>query len=281
MKNIPIGTMIRCADVTEQRIAFYHEIGLDSIQIAGVYETHLATSAEARKNTDDLCKLLERYSLTVPSMFLSFPNQNWSDARNGVGLVPESTRTERMLLSCRQMNWAKRLFGTRYILCHVGWFPEEDTPQFEKIIAELKLLTEFAAANDQMFLFETGDETVEQFKHILELLDSPAAGVNFDHANLLIYNRDDPAVLLDKMIGSVKAVHCKDAVRPTPDRSYGKETVLGKGETHFAELLTRLLNCGFSGPLVIERELPFGPEQENDVRCAVEYIKNIMEMVSV
>ena len=275
MRN-PLGTMIRCADVTEKRLAFYHEIGLDSIQIAGVYESHLSPSEEGRRNTGILSGLLDRYELSVPSMFLSYPAQNWSDPKNGVGLTPEGTRTERMILSCRQMNWAKQHFGTRFVLCHVGWFPEEDTPPFDKIIAELKLLADFAEANGQMFLFETGDERVADFKNILKRIGSPATGVNFDPANLLIYNRDDPAVMIREMRGDIRSVHCKDARRPVPGDLRGRETVLGKGDTRFGDLLADLLSGGFDGPLVIERELPFGPEQEADVREAVGFIKGIM-----
>ena len=57
----------------------------------------------------------------------------------------------------------------------------------------------------------------------------------------------------------------------------GRETPLGKGSTHFATLLRRLVDSGFQGPLIIERELPPGPEQERDVAEAVQFLNSLMK----
>ena len=52
--------------------------------------------------------------------------------------------------------------------------------------------------------------------------------------------------------------------------------MLGKGSTHFTGLLEKLLKGGFGGPLIIERELPLGPEQEKDIADAVKLIKSVV-----
>ena len=119
--NMPsIGTLLRCGSIDERRIAYYHEIGLDSLQIAGVYEDWLAPGEAALNASDAFFELFRKYGITVPTMFMSYPNQDWKHPREGIGLVPEKTRAERMILSCRQMNWAKR-YGIRYITCHAGF----------------------------------------------------------------------------------------------------------------------------------------------------------------
>ena len=193
-----VGTLLRCPHMEERRIAFYHEIGLDSIQIAGVFENWLAPGKDARKASDDIFALLRKYDISVPTMFLSFPNQDWAHPREGIGLVPEKTRAERMILSCRQMNWGKR-YGIRYITCHVGFVPEERGEFYERFIADMKQLVRFAAANEQEFLFETGTENVAGLKRTIEDIGEPNVGINFDPANLLIYGTDDPAVLADQL----------------------------------------------------------------------------------
>lgn len=76
--------------------------------------------------------------------------------RTGAG----KDRAERMILSCRQMDWGKR-YGIRYITCHAGFVPEERNEFYERFIADMKQLVRFAAANGQEFLFETGTEADE------------------------------------------------------------------------------------------------------------------------
>ena len=276
MKMPMVGTLLRCGSIDERRIAYYHEIGLDSIQIAGVYEDWLAPGTAPEKASDAFFELFRKYNISVPGMFLSYPNQDWAHPREGIGLVPEKTRAERMIISCRQMNWAKR-YGIRYITCHVGFVPEERNEFYERFIIDMKQLLKFAASNGQEFLFETGTETVAGLAQTLEDIGEPNAGINFDPANLLIYNTDDPAKLVEELGSKIRVVHCKDANGPEGDAVNGKETVLGKGSTKFASLLAKLLQSGFNGPLIIERELPLGPEQEKDIAEAVTFIKSIVK----
>ena len=271
-----IGTLIRCGSIDERRIAFFKQIGLNAIQIAGVYEKWLAPAESARKASDELFGLFRKYDIAVPAMFLSYPDQDWEHPRETVGLVPEKTRAERMILSCRQMTWAGH-YGIKYITCHVGFVPEEQAESYGRLIADLKQLVLFAAANDQVFLFETGTEKLSDLKRTLDAIGEPNLGINFDPANLLIYGNDDPSVLVEMMPEQVKVMHCKDADRAPAGAAYGKETVLGRGSTDFTALLKHLLNAGFKGPLIIERELPLGPEQERDIADAVKLIKSISE----
>ncbi|MBQ7177598.1 MAG: sugar phosphate isomerase/epimerase [Victivallales bacterium] len=275
MSTSVIGTLLRCGDIDERRIAYYQKIGLNALQIAGVYEDWLAPCEAAKAASDAFFQLFAKYGIAVPTMFLSFPNQDWKHPREGVGLVPAATRSERMILSCRQMNWAKR-YGIRYITCHVGFVPEERDAFYERLIADLKQLARFAAANGQDFLFETGTESAASMKQIVTDIDEPNVGINFDPANMLIYGTDTPANLLDSLADKIRVVHCKDAVPAQPGDRRGKETVLGKGATNFTDLLKKLLAQGFDGPLIIERELPLGPEQEKDIAEAVSLIKSII-----
>lgn len=276
MREEQIGTLIRCADINERRIEFYREIGIQTLQLAGVYEPWLAPGPEAEKRTGAMFELFRRHGIRAESVFLSFPDQDWSRPREGIGLVPPKTRAGRMVLACRQMDWAQK-HGIKYISCHVGLVPEKNDCGYRELIEDLKQLAMFAAANSQDFLFETGPEKVSLLKETLDDIALANTGINFDPANLLIYGNDDPSVLLDELGGRVRVVHCKDADRPTGGAARGKETVLGKGSTRFASLLKRLVDSGFNGPLIIERELPFGPEQEKDVKEAVQYIKSIMK----
>lgn len=271
-----IGTLLRCAHIDERRIAFFQEIGLDCIQIAGVFENLLAPTAEAAKASDALFELLRRYNISVPTMFLSYPNQNWANPREGIGIVPVATRTERMLISCRLMEWCKR-YNIPSVSCHVGFVPEEKNDFYERFILDMQQLARFAAALGQEFLFETGTETAEHLKMILDDINEPNVGINFDPANMLIYNNGDPAGVVDLLGDKIKVIHCKDANPPVDASPMGKETVLGEGSTNFTALLKRLVSGGFNGPLIIEREILPGPEQEKDIKEAVALIKSTVK----
>lgn len=274
-----IGTLLRCAHIDERRIAFFNEIGLDCIQIAGVMEEHLAPTAEARQKSDALFELFGKYNIAVPTMFLSYPNQNWKNPKEGIGIVPAHTRSERMLISCRLMEWCKR-YDINSVTCHVGFVPEEKNEFYDRFILDMQQLARFAAAMGQEFLFETGTETAAHLKQTIDDINEPNVGVNFDPANLLIYNNGDPAGVVDLLGDKIKVVHCKDSNPPAEGAAMGKETVLGQGSTNFAVLLKRIIDGGFNGPLIIEREILPGPEQEQDIKDAVALIKSIAKGVN-
>ena len=266
-----LGTLIRCHHVEERRIAFYQEIGLNCVQIAGVYEPYLAPTPEAHAKSDEQFALFQKYGLDVPTMFLSFPGKEGV----GMGFIPPEARAERMVLACRQMLWGKR-YGVKYVTCHVGFLPNDNEPFYQAFISDLKQIVQFAAEQGQDFLLEIGSEPVPGLKRMLADVGMPNMGINFDPANFLWYGSDVPANMLRTMPEAIKVVHCKDANPALPGQPHGLETVLGLGSTRFAELLTALVKTGFSGPLIFERELPFGPEQEADVKDAVQFIKAIL-----
>ena len=270
-----IGTLLRCGQITEGRIAFFREVGLDCFQIAGVYEDWLASTPEARRASDGFFKLFGKYGMTVPTMFLSYAGQ-WDNPKAGFGLVPVPTRSERMVVSCRQMEWAAR-YGIKFITCHAGILPEERDDFYIRFVADMKQLIRFAAAFGQEFLFETGTETPENLRRLLEDLGEPNAGINFDPANLLIYNNGDPAELLDKLGDRIRVVHCKDANPPADGAARGRETPLGKGSTNVTSLLRRLVDSGFRGPLIIEREILDEAEQKKDIAEAVQLLNSIVK----
>ena len=164
----PIGTILRCPTADERRIEYYHSLGMTAMQIAGVMENWLAPTDEAVARSEAIMAMLRERGISTPTMFLSFPNQDWAHPIEGVGLSPLKTRAERMILSCRQMNWGLK-YGVRYVTCHVGYFPEESSDEYKSLINDLKLLVRFAKANGQDFLFETGMENVPTLKRIFSI----------------------------------------------------------------------------------------------------------------
>ena len=128
-------------------------------------------------------------------------------------------------------------------------------------------------------LLESGQESVEQTRFLLEKIDRSNVGINFDPANLLYYNTADPRTFWNNFHDRIRAIHCKDACRPAYGERMGRETRLGDGETNFKELFRTLYAKGYRGPLTIEREIPAGAEQDNDIVYAVKLLKELKKEV--
>ncbi len=260
----PLGTLLRMNNITEEYMEFLQTLGMNSSQVCRVTDEYLCGD-EGFRRSEEIIRLLKKYDLSPNSLFTTYNN----------GIIDSGTQGENLLSVCRQMNWAKR-YEIQYILCHVGELPENDEESYRGFIKVLKQLAAFAAENQQYFLFETGSIPLEKLLKIFTEVDNPHLGFNFDPANVMYYNLpDSPEKMLNELGSWIKAVHCKDGMRPAPGEPFGKETVLGEGDTGFAELIIKLLRSGFDGPFIIEREIPIGPEQRRDISNAVQLLKSL------
>lgn len=260
MNELPIGTMIldHAPEHFYPYVDFMASIGMTCAQICRVTDDLTTNKAES----DRLIGYLRDKGIAPLSIFL---HTRARDGGNSLVSMPE--RPARMVSACRQMAWGSR-YGVKYISCHVGIFPKADTAEYDAWIADMQELIRFAGDMGEFFLFETGPEAAEDLERALTAIGEKNAGINFDPANLLWYNKTEPAVFAEKLFPWFRLIHCKDAVRPLPGEEYGHETVLGEGGTHFFELLESLLAKNFRGPLIIEREIPFGEERCRDLTNA-------------
>lgn len=260
MKELQIGTMI--TDHTEENLYpyldFMASLGMNCCQICRLPEEKLMANGE-NADTKKFIAYLEEKKIAPVSIFL---NLRVRPGRSGLVPVPE--RASRFASCCRQMAWGAK-YGVKYDSCHVGIFPEAGTEEYEAWIADMRELINFADDMGQYFLFETGPETAEDLERAITDIGKKNVGINFDPANLLIYDKTDPEVFVERLFPHIKLVHCKDARRPVDGAEYGKETVLGEGDTNFFPLLDSILARGFRGPLVIEREIPYGEARNKDL----------------
>ena len=67
-------------------------------------------------------------------------------------------------------------------------------------------------------------------RRTLDELKSPNLKVNFDPANMLLYDMGDPIRAVEILGPDIRSVHVKDASRPTASGQWGEEVPLGEGE---------------------------------------------------
>jgi len=124
-----------------------------------------------------------------------------------------------------------------------------------------------------MLLLETGQETAEELRRFLEELDHSAVGVNFDPANMILYDKGNPIDAVKVLAPWVKHLHAKDATRTRKPGTWGAEVPWGDGEVQTAAFLDTLAQVGFKGTLAIEREA--GDNRFGDVKLAAERLSRV------
>jgi sugar phosphate isomerase/epimerase len=107
-------------------------------------------------------------------------------------------------------------------------------------------------------------------------LKSPNLKVNFDPANMLLYDKDDPLKVLDLLAPDIRSVHLKDANRPTVKGAWGEEVPLGQGQTNTKAFVKGLQRIGFTGPLCIEREVGNQEDRFRDIEHGVRFLRECL-----
>lgn len=157
--------------------------------------------------------------------------------------------------------------GLERVTMHAGFLPERNSRSFDVLrdrVAELaRILHELAGAE---LLLETGQETADELSDFLESLSASAVGVNFDPANMLLYDKGDPIAALQKLSRHIGQVHIKDGRRPAMAGTWGTETPFGEGEVDWGSFFAQLTADGYDGDLVVERES--GERRHGDIRSA-------------
>lgn len=162
--------------------------------------------------------------------------------------------------------------GMKHLSTHLGFVPQAGEARYALVRDRVADVAEQLWAMGVGLLFETGQENADTLLHLLQDLNQPGIGVNFDPANMLLYGSGDPVAAIGKLGRYIQQVHVKDAtVSADPGQEWGDEVPFGQGEVPVLPFLRALQSIDYRGPLVIEREA--GRERIADVRIAVETLR--------
>ena len=118
---------------------------------------------------------------------------------------------------------------------------------------------------------ETGQEQADTLLGVLDELDRPDVGVNFDPANMVLYGMGDPVAALRRLAPRVAQCHIKDAVATETSGTWGAEVPVGEGNVNWPAFFVVLRDAGLICDLMIEREA--GGDRPGDIRLAHERVK--------
>jgi sugar phosphate isomerase/epimerase len=189
------------------------------------------------------------------------------------GVVPDETWEENRKLAA-EVAEAARALGLKLVSFHAGFLPEDAAdPNYAKLLARLRELGGMFADAGVDLALETGQEEAPVLARFLDDLAAPNIGVNFDPANMLLYDKGDPVEALRTLLPHLKRVHIKDAIVTDIPETWGTEVVVGTGEVDWKAFLEVLAGADFRGALCIEREA--GEDRLADIRTAKEFIEAI------
>ena len=189
------------------------------------------------------------------------------------GIAPDATWEQNRGNIRATVALAQQL-GLRLVTFHAGFLPhEESDPAFAKLVGRLRQIADLFASKKIAVGLETGQETADTMAAFLKKLDRQNVGVNFDPANMILYDKGDPVAALRTLGPWVKQCHMKDAVRTKQPGTWGEEVRLGTGQVDWKGFFQALDATGFKGNLNIEREA--GDQRVADIRAAREYLEKL------
>src|SRR5438874_1927252 len=249
---------------------FLNRLGIDVVQIA-CGDPHHASWDEG----DAMPAAAKAAGFRMSGSMLGFPGEDYTTPatieRTG-GFGDPATRPERL----ERFEWGLRRtqeLGLSDIMLHAGFIPEAGDPGRRPFLDTLAQVADLARRAGVTVAFETGQESAALLRRTLDELRAPNLKVNFDPANMLLYDKDDPIGAVELLAPDIRSVHVKDANRPTRKGAWGEEVPLGRGQTNTREFVRALKRVGYRGPLCIEREVGTQEERFEDIEHGVRLLR--------
>ncbi|MEA3485506.1 MAG: sugar phosphate isomerase/epimerase family protein [Candidatus Aerophobetes bacterium] len=254
MENEPmsIGVVVSGADPL---------VAMERVRSLGIPTCQMRVLPEIRwsENRIDLIrKAIQEKRVRITTLICGFKGESYRDIatiKRTVGLLNPSMREERVKKVLLFSDFAEKL-GVKVLLSHIGFIPgDRGDPDYKGLVRAVQKIANYCKKNGQSFALETGQEPANALLRFIENVNRPNLGVNFDPANMLLYDIGNPIEALDILGKYVIGVHCKDGKRPERKGELGREYPLGEGDVGIEKFIDRLKEIGYTGPLTIEREI--------------------------
>jgi sugar phosphate isomerase/epimerase len=252
---------------------FMDRLGIDVVQIA-CGDPHHASWDEG----DAMPAAAKAAGFRMSGAMLGFPGEDYTSPatieKTG-GFGDPATRPERLA----RFEWGlqrTKALGLNDIMLHAGFIPAIGDPARKPFLDTLAKVSDLAKKSGITVAFETGQETAALLRTTLDDLKCSNLKVNFDPANMLLYNMDEPLKVLDLLAPNIRSVHMKDANRPPRSGVWGEEVPLGRGQTNTKGFLKALKRVGYRGALCIEREVGTQEERFQDIEHGVRFLRECL-----
>lgn len=243
----------------------------------GIEHVHLAARPAVQEKGNDYLAAVQKQSWTISSTMIDFPQEDYSTLESikvtgGIGPDEYWQQNRKLFLDAVEVTAELEV---KYLSMHAGFIDDSQAEYAGKFYDRIKHLADAAGRKQIMLLMETGQESTDRLCEFLEELNHPAVGVNFDPANMILYDKGEPIEAVRLLKPWIKHVHIKDAIRTTRPGTWGTEVPWGQGQAGGDAFLKTLKQIGFEGVLAIEREA--GDDRFGDIKLAVERLSGFSE----
>ena len=249
------------------------KLGIDVVQIA-CGDPHHASWDEG----DNMPQAAKAAGFRMTGTMLGFPAEDYTTPKTielSGGFGNPATRPERL----ERFKWAldrTALAGLSDIMLHAGFLPEPGHPDRKPFLDTLAKVSQLAKEKNITVAFETGQESADLLRRTLDDLKCPNLKINFDPANMILYDMGDPIRAVEILGPDIRSVHVKDANRTTKSGTWGEEMPLGKGQVNIKRFVDTLKKVGFKGALCIEREVGNQEQRVADIAHGVRVLKECL-----
>ncbi|RKX93049.1 MAG: sugar phosphate isomerase/epimerase [Spirochaetes bacterium] len=265
----------------DDALAFAAETGVSGVQIyASPHE--MSSMKIDLQEAEILKKKVQRYGLELSALCGDL---------GGHGFEREDENPEKIVKTKKIIDFAVEL-GIRIITTHIGVVSETDAEHNTVMQDALRKICSYAQRAGVFIAVETGPERSEVLKKFIVETGERNLKVNFDPANLVMVQGEDPAEAVRILRDYIVYTHAKDGrmvKKCNPEEIYGAfadgnpaginfddyfvELPLGRGDVNFPEYLKTLDDIGYTGYLTIEREA--GDRRKKDVVEGISFLEKI------
>jgi sugar phosphate isomerase/epimerase len=261
MSAFEIGVLVKLSD-NDDLFGPLVKMGMKVCQLC-CWDMTLYTKQMAQK----IKKQAKENNITITALWAGWTGDRIWDFIDGprtLGIVPDEYRNMRVLQLKEGADFAE-LIDVRAIITHLGFIPENPTdPKYSKVVETVKEVAQYCDNKGLEFWFESGQETPITLRRLIEDVNMPNLGINFDTANVVLYGKGNPLDSAEVFGKYVKNLHAKDGLYPVNPHKLGAEVPIGQGKADFRAIMEVLKNYNFNGEIIIEREIS-GPQQIKDI----------------
>jgi sugar phosphate isomerase/epimerase len=241
------------------------------VRACGLAAVQIALTPLCRNEVllDAMQTTLRKSGIEVCSGMMSTIGEDYSTLdtiRETGGIRPDAHWEENLDIARAVARAAKRA-EIALVSFHAGFLPESHgSLERETMIRRLRAVVDAFGEQGVRVALETGQERAEVLLDVLAELERPACGVNFDPANMVLYDMGDPVEALGRLAPRVLQIHVKDARRAAVPGMWGEEVPVGTGEVDWAAVFRVVRDRRLEVDLLIERAA--GERRIEDVRTA-------------
>ena len=259
------------------------DCGLEAVQLA------LDPIRTGAWNEQETATVLRGAGIPIVSGMMAFEGEDYStldSIRQTGGIRPDATWAANRIAARQNAALASRL-GIGLVTFHAGFLPpalreggDKDTDKERaRLLARLEEIAGIFEDADVDVALETGQESAETLLQVLADLETPV-GINFDPANMILYDMGNPVAALKHLAPFVRQIHIKDATPTQTPGLWGTEVTAGTGGAagvdwaRFFKVLSESGLCTTQAcDLVVERES--GEDRIADVRAAAALVRRL------